>query len=122
MFQPNRDAQQVVGGARSRMLNGGSMLYEALDPAETGGACKDLDLGGHCHRRLPASSHLKSEHTAKELHLTFGNFMAGMIWQARVVDHRNARVLVQELCHLKRLLRLRANPPGERAHAALNQP
>jgi hypothetical protein len=62
---------------------------------------------------------LKGKHTAKKLHLAFGNLVARMTWQARVVGRRDVGVLVQELCHLKRLLRLRANPPGERAHASL---
>src|SRR6266481_9969997 len=98
------------------------MLDQAFHAAQACSANKDFCFRRDRHRYVASILHFKRKHPAERRHLPGRNLMAGMRLQARIMDTRYSRVAGEKLRNFHCVLRVRAHPPRQRAHAAQDQP
>ena len=119
---PMESAQQVLRRARSRTLDAGAVLDQAVRPAQAGGADEELASRRHAERGLARSAYLEREHAPERRHLPRRHFVPGVVRQSRIVHLLHRAVFAEESRHPHGVFRLRAHPPGQGIDAPQRQP
>src|SRR5687767_2873572 len=84
MLEADGKAEQVLRGARLRTLARRTVLDQALDAAERGGAGEEPDAGDGPQSRLSPSLGLKGEHPSEGGHLPLRHLVPRMGFEPRV--------------------------------------
>ena len=104
-----------------RMGHAGRMLDQRFGIPQADGAADQCKPVHHRDTSAIAAFQLKRDHAAKARHLALGQVVLFERGEARIVDPRNARMSIQHLRHLHRVLSMALHPQFQRLQSAQDQ-